>query len=389
MDETITKLYESMAQQSQIAAINGINPPEFSGRPKEDVNEFLKRYENITFALNEENKCLLLKKALVGSASIWAEDNINELIKAGNWIEVKRKLVDRFEIAEDQQRYQQKLASMHYDPNVTTLRSYIEEFAACFKKAHKGADDKSIIGNIAQNLPDDVRFALSIASDSWRQKDKLDDLYVIVKRVEQTLLPYAPKEKDTSAQIDTNRIAKLFKDMQDNFKKDCIEAIKKETQKADKEEIVAAVGLDRTPNKSGSSNDNNGRATTYRNTRFSPNKYDNSRFNGNRSYANRNQFKANQYNQDRFSRNFTRNNSYPGNKNFQAGTSRDDQVAAQAQPLLPRAASNNSEPASQVNKSSPQDLAEAYYKKHGKPPSPCWFCQGDHYNRHCPYQTLN
>lgn len=348
-NESISKLYETMTLQNQLTAITGINIPEFSGSPNEDVTEFLKKFKATTFALNDELKCIALRKALIGSARIWAKDNLKDLISAGKWKEIKRSIEDRFQPADYQERYHKKLATMKYDPKVTTLRSYVEGYAVCYRKAHNDCSDKNIIESLVQNLPSNIKHTLNMLSETWRQMDKMADLYPIIKRVEQTIIPYEPKPIESGEKLNIDAMAKLLKDMQENFKKDCLAAVQAQT-KVSNDIAVAAIAQFK--------------ERSSRDDRLQP-------VNKRRRFQD--------YNRNNFGRNQT---NYQNRVNYQPKPKLLPQPSTNAKPDV----NNNPKSNEEIN---PEELKAPYYQKYGKPPGPCWNCKGDHFNRHCPYITLN
>lgn len=346
VDESITKLCETINQNQQTTAIAGLNIPEFGGLPGEDVKEFLNRFKIVTFTLNNELKCIALRKALVGSARIWAKNNLKELINAGDWKSAKEALEERFQAPDHQERFHQKLANMRYDPKTVTLRSYVEGYAACFRKAHKTATDKNIIESLVQNLPKDIKHTLNLISETWRTMTELKDLYPVIKRVEQTILPYAPAIEEPAERLDVTTMSKLLKQMQEDFKNDCLEKIKAET-KASSEEAIAALGRIQNQRENNASG-NPPQSTTYRNTHyFGP------------RYNRRDQTQMDNSNQN--------------------------QQRRPPQPMLPNNATSESTNQMDATKSNSQALQSAYEQKFGVPPGPCRYCRQNHFNRHCPY----
>lgn len=342
MEESLTRLCESINQQHQITSIANINIPEFGGGPNEDVTEFLQKFKTVTFSLNDENRCLALKKALVNSARIWAKDNLKEIISVGNWKAAKKAIEKRFQSADYYERYHKKLAAMKYDPKSTTLRSYVEGYVSCFKKAHKATNEKNIIESLVQNLPNNIKYTLNTLSETWRHMAKLSDLYPLITRVEQTILPYAPIEPEPGEKLDVNTMAKLLKQMQEEFKKDCLKEIKAEAKST--QEAVAAIGQIYKPRGAGEDNNAPG--------------------------SNRNQ----DNNQNRYRK------PYLGvdlNNNQQ-------RRPPQPRPNRPFSFEKNTQSNQSLVK-----IQEEYYQRFGKPPRPCWHCKQDHFNRHCPYTNLN
>lgn len=325
LNQTLTKLYDSLGQHSAAALIN-IKVPNFAGSPGEEVNEFLKKFKMATLTLNNELRCLSLDKALIGSARIWAKKNIKEELKTGNWPEAKAKLRKRFLPPDEIHRHLEKLSKMKYDPKETTLSSYVEVYADLYNKAYNSAPDKDVIRGLRLNLPSEILRHLNVLSDSWMDTESLEQFLSLVQRVERDILPYDKKPSDDTAKFET--LTAAIKELRES-----LVANKQQVQNLPTEsvEVVAAV--------SGTSGQR-----------------------WNQSNNKRPYHESDGYNQrgNRYSKRFNNNSRPNGNR--------------QNQSMEPK-------PVSQLDKE--------YAEKHGKPPGPCYTCGGNHYNRHCPYTALN
>lgn len=361
MDETISKLCETMHQQQQIAAIAALNIPEFGGLPDEDVSEFLKKFKTATFTLSDELRCVALRKAFVKSARVWAKTNLKGLISAGDWKNAKKAIEEIFLPADQQERYQERLANMTYDPKKTTPLSYVEGYVSCFQKAHEASSDKMIIENLVQNLPRNIKYTLNMLSDTWKQTEDLNMLYPLIKRVEQTILPYEPIEQsDTSEKLDITSMAKFLTQMRDELKKDCFEKIKNEA-KTCKEEAIAAIGHIQS------------QRAGKEHYRWNPE---------------RNPYRANYNKQNHETNQNNRQTIYQANLQERNQNKPPPRPITQTMPMLPNRSVNYDN--NRVNQETKVTNAkEAYYQRHGKPPGSCYHCQQDHFNRHCPYRNLN
>lgn len=356
MDESISKLCETMSQGQQMATLTGLTLPSFSGSPNEDVIEFLDKFKTATFVLNDELRCLALRKALTGSARVWSKNNLKDEIAQGNWKQARKLLLDRFQQADQQQRYLENLAKMRYDSKTTDLRSYVERYEKAYKKAHKTASDKDIIESLAQNLPSKIKLTLNLISENWTSLDSLKLLEPILKRVDQTIIPYEPPEEEPQEKLDVPTMSRLLKQMQEDFKKDCLEQLKTEA-KTPKEEAVAAIGR----------------------FQYQP------RF---PQGANQSNFRRNQY-QGFYNRNLALGSfSNKRRVRFQDG---DNGQEGQQRPPQPNSSGFDGKARLLQSQDKPEagDAKQAYYRRYGRPPGPCYHCKQDHYNRHCPYVNLN
>lgn len=198
--ETLRLTSLSNAQQSAVS-INFLKVPEFSGKPDEDVSEFLKKYKVATSMLTDEQKCLSLTRALIGSAAIWSK-TIKSLCSEGKWKEVQKALKDRFGPADRNIRLREKLAKMSYMPSTHTLQSYVEAYEDLYKKAFNEQGGADIIQALRVNLPDRVIRGLNYLDDSWSSYKGMEDFYKLIKRYEANIQPYEKNEDNLSKQLD-------------------------------------------------------------------------------------------------------------------------------------------------------------------------------------------
>lgn len=335
-DESILKLGESIDKYAA-SALSNVSIPEFKGLPDEDVYEFLSRFKIATIMFTDDTRCLAIYKALSGSAHTWAKQNIKELVKAGKWKDIKKLLVARFSGLDHQLRHQKRLMKMKFDPTKSSLLSYIEEFACAYKKAYTDAKDSDIIKSLSLNLPPKIIRHLNILSDSWTDLDDLKDLYGVARRLEEKILPYELAE-ESKERASLSELTKMLKEMQETHKK-ILEShqTSKEVQVV---EAVAAIGKVSPP-----------KQPTDRQLPYPP-KYNNNYRPGRGRYK-----------------------SYYNNVDSHQSGHPTDQKR-----LLP------SDPVDQTNKNdmSYKDLFAVYEAKYGKLPGPCYYCEGQHFNTHCP-----
>lgn len=354
-DETLNRLSETLDRYAA-SAISTIPIPEFRGLPGEDVFEFIQRFKLATLTFSEELRCLALNKALIGSAQIWAKESLKSLIKSGHWKPVKKALIERFAAPDQELRHQQKLMKMKFDDVKGSLTSYIEEYAACYRKAFTNAVDTDIIKSLSLNLPSNIVRHLNILSENWVEFQTMALLYSLVKRLESKILPYESiQENKDKASI--AELSKTLLEMQATLK---ASLDKKETPKPDKEpeEAVALMG----------------RLNNYE-QRQGPDRY---------------QMPLKRpapY--ERFD-NPSRNRRYVLDRRGPQAHYGNNQVATQQdQPPQYRMLPPKSNQASENQSINYNALKSAYEQRYGKPPGPCYICGGEHFNRHCLYRDLN
>lgn len=353
-DETLNRLSETLDRYAA-SAISTIPIPEFKGLPGEDVFEFIQRFKLATLTFSEELRCLALNKALIGSAQIWAKESLKSLIKAGHWKPVKKALIDRFAAPDQELRHQQKLMKMKFDDTKGSLTSYIEEYAACYRKAFTNAMDPDIIKSLSLNLPPNIVRHLNILSENWVEFGTMSLLYSLVKRLESKILPYETIQENKD-RVCIAELSKTLIEMQATLK---ASLDKKEEPKSDKspEEAIALVGrVNNYEHRQG--------PERYQMPLKRPAPYERPDY----------QLRSRRYVLDR------RPQAFHGNN--QQGNQLDQPPPYRMLPIQP-----NGDPNSQsVNQDA---LKAAYERRYGKPPGPCYICGGEHFNRHCLYRDLN
>lgn len=326
LNETFARLSDSINQQAATALIN-LTVPEFSGKPGNDIGDFIRKFKSATITLSDEWRCHALNKALTGPAYTWAKCNIKTEIKTGDWRGAKRKLIDRFTSEDRTLKYHEKLQKFKYDPKENTLSSYVEIYADLFRKTHDNHADSDIIRALRLNLPSEILGHLNTISDTWTELKSLRDFMTLIQRIERKILPYVKQPK-----ADDNNLAVLAQTIK-NLEATIMSHKLQEKPVNDKPtEVIAMVNHQRTNRYQGN---NPGR--TYQNDR-----------------------------------NYRKNNdSRPGKRDNSFGPQ--DDSDRKRRPV----------------EESPEELQRKYEEEHGKPPGPCWKCRGAHFNRHCPYMIKN
>lgn len=239
LNETLQKLSASINQQAA-ASINSIIVPEFRGLPEEDLDDFLKRFKMATLTLSDEYRCLALNKALKGAALIWAKANVKELITTANWSAIKTALYDRFGSPDRILRYREKLARLKFIEGESTLMSYIESYAAIYRKAYKEYKDAELILSLRLNFPDKIVRGLNGLNDSWTEIQTMKDFMELIKRYELKILPYETKTDSDGNSLTKENILSMFNEFRDAINED----LKKQKESLKPEiEALAAIAL--------------------------------------------------------------------------------------------------------------------------------------------------
>lgn len=219
LNQTLQMLSASINQQSA-SSINNLNVPEFSGLPNEDIYDFMKRFKLATLTLSDGYRCLALNKALKGAATIWAKNNIKELMANSKWTEIKTALYKRFGSPDKVLRNREKLANMKFDERTSTLRSYIELYATTYKKAFHSHNESDAVRSLKLNLPGRIINGLNHLNDQWPDFTTFDDLFQLVERYETRIMPYEPTNESSGSLLTMESLQLMFRQFREMIRKD-------------------------------------------------------------------------------------------------------------------------------------------------------------------------
>lgn len=379
LNSTLDKLSASINQQA-IASINNLIVPEFRGLPEEDVCDFIERFKMATLALSENHRCLALNKALKGAAMTWAKANIKSFMATANWKAIKKLLVERFDYPDRTMRFKERLAKLKYDPETTTLMSYVEAFITLHKRAHgfresDSASDADAIQALKLNLPDRIVKGLNYLDDRWMDSSNIGDLIKIIHRYETKIMPYEGKEDPSCSPITKDELLSVFKELKslkDQVKSD----LDKHREQITSETKALATITTQAVRVQHPNNVQQSTPRLFNNDR--------SRFNNrpNRYQANQRPPKANHSSDNKRPRydQYDHSNRFNYKKPIES-QSKPDQSATDA---------NKYQNTSSTPTSTGQDkLVSEYEARYGKLPGPCYHCSGVHFNKHCPLVSSN
>lgn len=164
------------------------NLPEFHGLPNEDIDDFLKKFSRATTALPYDQKCLALKKALVGDASIYLKTYLKGELLRGDWKSVKDSLRKRFSQVEPNLMYRTELNKMTFDQKKSTLLGYVDRYANLYRKIHSEAKDDELIQDISLNLGKKIILKLNQLSSDWKSLNNFEIFRSLISRLERDIL---------------------------------------------------------------------------------------------------------------------------------------------------------------------------------------------------------
>lgn len=334
LDSTLKRLDATLEQQTA-TAVTGLNLPSFSGKAQEDVCEFLNKFKLATFALSDKHRCLAFNKCLIGTANIWAKSNIKRAVLDGQWKTIKKAIVERFGPADITLKHREKLSNLKYDKQGdTTLIGYVERYIAQYKKAYRSHDDADAIISLRLNLPATIIKSLNLLDDSWSTLTNCADLYKLIRRYEDNILPYEQTEDKTSLVLGKDGVKELLDQLRNEFK-----------TRQQSNELLGAIKAE----------DNQKNLDKYR-------------FNSRPNWHHSN---------NRSKRHFDNNNN-PGSINY------NKQPKLEIQDRSHRNTNANVQPSNNMQQSS-----RYHYIRPEKPPSPCYYCKGDHWNSDCDKRNSN
>lgn len=231
-DTSILRLLSETISQQCSVSLNNISVPEFSGLPNEDVHSFLKKFKTSTIGLSVELKCQSLRKALKGTAEIWAKCHIKEDILSANWKTIKNKLISRFSDPDRAQNCRRRLNKMTFKDSESTLLGYTEAFIDCYNRAYPGHKPEDAIHAIELNLPTKIIGHLNQLDHDWNEYTDLSQLYSLIRKLETKILPYETKVETPAPSI-VDAVQKMLKEFRDEVVK----------QKEESQPEVAQIAL--------------------------------------------------------------------------------------------------------------------------------------------------
>lgn len=164
------------------------NVPEFGGAPHEDIEEFLKKFARATSALNQEQKCIVLKRALVGDANVFQKNYLKQHLLLGEWKCAKALLRKRFSKIEPSLLYRTELKRMVFDPSRNTLLGYVDQYAKLYRKIHSQAKDNELIQDLSLNLGNNIILRLNQLSDNWKDITDFEAFRSVITRLEKDIM---------------------------------------------------------------------------------------------------------------------------------------------------------------------------------------------------------
>lgn len=380
-------------------SINNVTVPKFVAGS--DIFDYLAEYEAATSTLTEDQRRSLLVKAFpVGRMKVWFDNELKPMIDTKKpWLDIKAKIVERFSDVEDRDRHLLRLREAKYDSDGNQrLLDFIEDLAYSHRKAYPNVpiDHESCIRFIKAAIPSALKVTLDMMPE-FQSAVSIKDLKKAAQRYDKSRTFSSASEKVNK--LDTKELMNMFSQL--------IKGVEKSTKEAVTAAIRSNQELSKDSNHVEWSNQtrdhyhgdhrtsygSNLRPRTppveYRGnerpktpeTEFYPRSPRFNRYRSNHSNGNRERTPDRNYNSSRGNDYHPNYNSRSPRDHSPANHMERYQVAHTSRLKSPQRPTHQSEDSKAFNN-------EAYYKKFGKPPSPCAQCGYMHWIRHC-HESLN
>lgn len=199
----------SSLKNSLYLSLGLANLPEFRGTPNEDIEKFFQEFGRATTPLTSEQKCVALKKSLVGDAALFLKKYLKSPVSQGDWKCVKSELRKRFSRIEPSLLYRTELKKMIFDPVESTLLGHVDKYAKLYRKIHSEAKDNELIQDISLNLGKSIVLKLNQLSADWKSLQDFESFRSLISRLERDIITLESDVSGQAAQELTSAVNKL------------------------------------------------------------------------------------------------------------------------------------------------------------------------------------
>lgn len=197
MDPAIVLELIKGLHSSQISTKVKVEP--FNG--DDNVNEFIRKYEDLTRTLDEKQQALSVTNYLSGTARRWYERKYNGNYNNVTWVNIKNDLLARYGSYDARTSAIRKLKSMSWQEGVQKLSTYVDDYIYYYEKATPTADVESKIAAVHESLPEHIREKfMSMGKAAHTLKD-LEEYTQLIKQLEE-ILWFANKTRKSSSQAE-------------------------------------------------------------------------------------------------------------------------------------------------------------------------------------------
>lgn len=303
--------------------------PLFRGEKGEDIQEFIKGFEDQTTGFDDRIRVLGIRRSFVGAAREWLNENCQEELKSDDYDSLKKKIIERYSPESSDLRNRKRLTQMTFDVNgKETLASFIDRYVALAKRLNI-KNESDIVNGLLIAMPVEVQGDLEYL-------DNLDSIKSVAKFMKLANRYDSIASKKIKTTEDLSQLGALVSSISKAELKSALTNFKDEFERQH-QEMLAAIG-----NKS---------------TRSAPRSSEESRM---------------CYNCRRTGH-LARDCSEPRQPRSDKGQRADN--------------SREKSPKKDYTKLN-RDARLEYEKKYGKPETDCPICSGYHFVYHCPLKTL-
>lgn len=374
LETSLLNLTEAIQKNSSSASQLYRNLPEFTGRLGEKAPSFLSKFDKLTTGYTDGQKCLAFKVALIKDADVWLRTYHASDIVEEKWQDLRTSFKKRF-YSPDEANPKKRLMTMRYQlGGEQSLVSFMDNYYDIYKKvypSHQPSEDPSLIDTVYSNLPAEIKIQLNYLGKNSNVKE-WEQFREIVSTYELEIVGNIPPEP----KVNKSALVDLLREMKNELR-DEIKGSKKEVTE-ETEKIAIAYHH---PRSTGIKNYQNG----HDNNQGRPN-FDNQHRSNTPAIRGRTQkYFANKPRFSPYNNNYRRNfNTYNGRNNrpYQSRESLDQKDNPPTQSDRPASTEHSGQP--QVSQ-----YRTLYEQEHGTVGSPCKFCGGSHFNRHCPFNPDN
>lgn len=238
---------DSSANQNQLLELLATgafvtNLPTFRGEKEDDIQEYLKLFEDQTVGLDNRVKIIGIRRSFVGSAREWLRENCESELDSSDYIGLKKKILERYARETGALRNRIKLIQMRYEPTGReTLASFIDRFVSLAKKVDL-IKDTEIIASILIALPLEVQGDLEYI-ENMSQVKSLSDLTKVAHRYDSIV------SKRTERPSDLKQLGAIVSSISQEEIRKAISGIRDEFQRQH-EETIAVITNRNTPSAS-------------------------------------------------------------------------------------------------------------------------------------------
>src|SRR5277367_5040804 len=127
--------------------------PTFGGGRTEDLENFIRNFDQKTAGWGEDFIKLRLPSCLTGPAQQWYLTDLTQLQRDGDWVDVKDLMRGEFDPEGARQRVLEQLGRMRFDPNRDEAGVFLRELKDLFVRVRPAITDEEVVFEAFRKLP--------------------------------------------------------------------------------------------------------------------------------------------------------------------------------------------------------------------------------------------